>query len=154
MDSTNSLFIKKTKSIILPLFRWIHIQHLINRWSPFLPRKELCWATFPFLGFGILMFFKRTQDIGMLFFAQIYCVSYLDMAFKQGALFRKLSFYRLWHSAQLSYKDIIKRDFLFSGKSRFIFILVQMSRADLPFQLSILATQPGLISGTSPRICM
>ena len=128
--------------------------HLINRWSPFLSRKELCWATFPFLGFGILMFFKRTQDIGMLFFAQIYCVSYLDMAFKQGALFRKLSFYRLWHSAQLSYKDIIKRDFLFSGKSRFIFILVQMSRADLPFQLSILATQPSLISGTSPRICM
>ena len=27
MDSTNSLFIKKTKSSILPLFRWIHIQH-------------------------------------------------------------------------------------------------------------------------------
>ena len=98
--------------------------------------------------------FLRTQDIGMLFFAQIYCVSYLDMAFKQGALFRKLSFYQLWHSAQLSYKDIIKRDFLFSGESRFIFILVQMSRADLPFQRSILATQPGLISGTSPRICM
>lgn len=90
----------------------------------------------------------------MLFFAQIYCVSYLDMAFKQGASFRKLSFYRLWHSAQLSYKDIIKRDLLFSGKSRFIFILVQMSRSDLPFQLSILATQPSLISGTSPRICM
>ena len=27
MDSTNSLFIKKTKSSILPLFLWIHIQH-------------------------------------------------------------------------------------------------------------------------------
>ena len=76
------------------------------------------------------------------------------LSFKKGAPFRKLSFYRLWHSAQLSYKDIIKRDFLFSGKSHFIFILVHMSRTDLPFQLSILATQPGLISGTSPRICM
>lgn len=42
-------------------------------------------------------------------------------SFQKGAPFRKLSFYRLWHSAQLSYKDIIKRDFPFFWKVSFYF---------------------------------
>ena len=51
---SHAYFLAKGKKYnILSLFLQIHkvestIHHLINRWSPFLSRKELCWATFPY----------------------------------------------------------------------------------------------------------